>query len=71
MKLIAKNFRLLVSLWCLFVAAAAFAQVTLTGTITDSSGETMPGVSVKLKGNANIAAATNIDGRFALKLPNL
>lgn len=68
---LAKNFRLLVSLWCLFVATAAFAQVTITGKVTDSSGETMPGVSVRLKGNPAVAVATNIDGRFALQVPDL
>ncbi len=68
---LAKNLRLLVSLWCLFAAIFAFAQVTVTGTVLDNSGETMPGVSVRLKGNPSVAAATNVEGRFVIKVPNL
>lgn len=68
---LAKNFRLLVSLCCLMVASIAFAQATITGTVTDSSGETMPGVSIRLKGNNAVATATDVDGYFALRVPNL
>ena len=69
---LAKNFRLLVSLWCFFAAVVcAYAQVTVTGTVLDKDGETMPGVSVRLKSNPQVAAATDIDGHFTLKVPNL
>lgn len=68
----AMKLRLLATLWCFFVAAiCAYAQVTVTGTVTDKAGETMPGVSVRLKGNASVAAATDIDGKFTIKVPDL
>ena len=67
----AMKLRLLVSLWCLVAAICASAQVLVSGTVTDSTGETMPGVSVRLKGSTNVAAATDIDGRFSLKVPDL
>ncbi len=66
-----KNLRLLVSALCLVVATSVFAQITVTGTVKDNSGETMPGVSVRLKGNPSVAAATNIDGGFVISVPNL
>ena len=59
---------------CLIMAALAFdvsAQTVVTGTVCDSSGETMPGVSVVLKGNPSVSTATNIDGRFMLRVPDL
>ena len=72
MKLNLQKNRLLLSLWCFFAAAlCAYAQVTVTGTVTDKAGETMPGVSVRLKSNPQVAAATDIDGQFTLKVPNL
>ncbi len=69
---LAKSFRLLVSLWCLFAAAiCAYADVNVTGTVLDATGETLPGATVRLKGNAAVAVATNVDGRFMIKVPNL
>ena len=44
------------------------ADITITGTVTSSDGETLPGVSVKLKG-ASIGTSTNINGVFTLKVP--
>lgn len=68
---LAKNLRLLVSIWCLITAICVSAQVTVTGTVSDNSGETLPGASVVLKGNPAIAAATDYNGQFAIKVPNL
>lgn len=39
---------------------------TLKGTVTDSSGEPLMGVSVIVKGT-NLGAATNLDGEFSVK----
>ena len=41
------------------------AQTSVTGTITDTSGETMIGVSVMLKGTST-GTITDIDGRFQI-----
>ena len=40
----------------------------LKGTVTDTDGNTLPGVSVVVKGTA-IGAATDIDGHYKLSLP--
>jgi TonB-linked SusC/RagA family outer membrane protein len=45
----------------------AFAQNTsVTGTVTDESGEPLIGVSVLVKGMPTIGASTNINGAFSL-----
>ena len=54
-----------------FVAAAllsvsAYAQSTVSGTVTDASnGEGLPSVSVRVKGTNN-AAVTNFDGKYSI-----
>lgn len=68
---LAKNLRLLASIWCLVAAICVSAQVTVTGTVSDNTGETLPGASVVLKGNPSIAAATDYNGQFTIKVPNL
>jgi TonB-linked SusC/RagA family outer membrane protein len=42
--------------------------ITASGTITDSQGEPLPGVSVVEKGKATNGTMTDIDGRFSLKV---
>lgn len=44
-------------------------DVTVTGTVTDSSGVPLSGVSVQVKG-ASIGTATNAEGRFSLSVPD-
>ena len=44
------------------------AQTTVTGTVTDSSGEPVIGASVVEKGKSN-GAATDIDGNYRIALP--
>ena len=63
--------RLSVLLWCFVSVICATAQVIVTGTVFDSTGETLPSASVRLKGNPNVAVVTNIDGRFEIKVPDL
>ncbi len=40
----------------------------VTGTVTDASGETLIGLTVKVVGT-NIATATDIDGNYSIKVP--
>ncbi len=47
---------------------AAQSNVTVSGTVTDASGEPLAGVTVLVKGSS-IGSATDIDGQFAVKLP--
>ena len=44
-------------------------QITITGTVTDEQGETLPGVNVVIKGT-NIGVVTNMDGVFNITVPN-
>lgn len=51
----------------LMLPVLAFAQAaTVTGTVTDNTGEPLIGVSVFVKGTQN-GASTNIDGQFTVK----
>lgn len=51
-------------------ATTAWADV-VTGTVTDATGESLPGATVSLKGNSATGVATNIDGKFQLQVPDL
>ena len=44
------------------------AQTTVTGLVQDDSGEPLIGATVQEKGNASNGTATDIDGRFTLKV---
>ena len=49
-------------------AFEGFGQTIITGTVKDRSGETLPGVSVKLKGSS-IGANTNTSGDYSISVP--
>jgi len=59
--------KLLSTIACvLFVSASAFAQGTITGTVTDAqSGETLPGVNVVIQ-ELQRGTATDADGEFTI-----
>lgn len=44
--------------------------IIVTGTIVDENKEPVIGATVTLKGNARIGAATDIDGKFSLDVPD-
>src|SRR3712207_5086534 len=54
----------------LLIPASAFAQNqrTVTGTVSDETGEPLIGATVKVVGQP-IGAATDFDGRYTLKIP--
>ncbi|MFT5748285.1 MAG: iron complex outermembrane receptor protein [Saprospiraceae bacterium] len=60
--------RFILSLFGLFLSISIFAQVTLTGTITDESSETLVGATIFVKENQKVAI-TNTEGFF--KIENL
>jgi len=62
----AKVTSLLFALLMLPVLSFAADLVTVTGTVTDNSGEPLIGVSVFVKGTQN-GGTTNIDGEFSVK----
>jgi TonB-linked SusC/RagA family outer membrane protein len=45
------------------------APIDITGTVIDSKGQPLPGVTVKLKGTA-IATVTDMQGRYSIKIPD-
>ena len=53
---------LLLSMLCL----VTFAQKNLTGSVKDSNGDPMIGVTVKVKGTS-FGAATDLNGNFTLQ----
>lgn len=53
----------------MMLPASAFAQLrTVTGTVTDETGEPLIGATVKVAGTS-IGAVTNIDGQYAVRIP--
>lgn len=53
----------------MMLPASAFAQLrTVTGTVTDETGEPLIGASVTVAGTST-GAVTNIDGQYAVRIP--
>jgi len=53
----------------LFMTGAVFGQVSVTGTVTDESGTTLPGVTVVVSGTTN-GTITDVNGKYALQVEN-
>lgn len=52
----------------LFCGSVLLAQRTISGTVSDDSGEALIGVSVVVKGST-IGTATDVDGTYELSIP--
>ena len=52
----------------LFGASFALAQKTVTGTVTDESGEALIGASILVKGTTS-GTVTDLDGKYSLSVP--
>ncbi|WP_197092647.1 SusC/RagA family TonB-linked outer membrane protein [Labilibaculum euxinus] len=52
----------------IFLTSAVFGQVLVSGKVTDVSGESLPGVSVFVKGTS-VGSITDIDGDYSLEVP--
>lgn len=57
--------RRMLFLMLLLGSAGTWAQKTVTGTVSDPDGLTLPGVTVSVKGT-NEAVVTDIDGRYSI-----
>ncbi|MEI6142523.1 MAG: TonB-dependent receptor [Mariniphaga sp.] len=55
--------------FALLLSSAGWAQRSISGTVSDESGQPLPGVSVVVKGTTT-GVATNLDGKFSLNLPS-
>lgn len=60
---------ILVILMLLLGHAAIFAQVEVTGTVTDASGQGLPGVNIAIKGTTT-GGVTNLDGYYSISVPD-
>jgi len=58
----------LTALIMLFSSGLFAQQTTITGTVTDTEGTTMPGVTVVVKGTTT-GTSTDMDGKYALAVP--
>ncbi len=63
----ARGRTLLLFLFFQCLAAAAIAQVSISGKVTDASGTALPGITVAVK-NTKSGALTNADGHYSLNL---
>ncbi len=58
-----------------FVALSGFSlqihaqDITVTGVVKGTDGETVPGASVILKGSASVGTATDMNGNYKIKVP--
>lgn len=65
-KFLKLNKLLLLGLFCAFSVSAFAQSKTITGKVTDSTGEPIPGVSISIKGTTT-GTVSNIDGVYELK----
>lgn len=70
MKISQKTRYLLTWLLAVTFSLTAYAQdITVTGTVTDETGEPMVGATVMQKGSGN-GVSTDIDGNYSIKVPS-
>lgn len=63
-----KKFSLIIAM-LLFTVSATFAQRTVTGTVTDESGEALISVNVVVKGTTT-GTVTDLDGKYKISVPD-
>jgi len=64
-----KFFKQIQILFLLFLSLGAFAQQSVSGLITDSSGTPLPGVNVIIQGT-NIGVSSDFDGNYQINVDN-
>ncbi|AWW32393.1 SusC/RagA family TonB-linked outer membrane protein [Echinicola strongylocentroti] len=63
-----KHKLLLTTMLCLLLGFSAWAQGTVTGTITDDNGEPIPGASIRVV-DTNLGTITDLDGIYTIEVP--
>jgi TonB-linked SusC/RagA family outer membrane protein len=61
--------KVFVFLWLCLLPVITFAQIAITGTVIDATGETVIGANIVEKGTRN-SAVTDINGNFSLTVAN-
>ena len=51
------------------VSSMSMAQISITGTVFDENGQTLPGVNIQIKGITK-GTVSDMDGKFGLSVPN-
>ncbi|OJX88293.1 MAG: SusC/RagA family TonB-linked outer membrane protein [Paludibacter sp. 47-17] len=62
--------KFLAMLALVLISSGLAAQITVTGTVFDEAGESLPGVNIILKGQDK-GTITDFDGKFSLPVPNV
>ncbi len=60
------NFKILFLLLAMLSGLSSFAQIAVSGTITDTNGEPLPGVEILVVGTQN-GTASDFDGKYTIK----
>jgi TonB-linked SusC/RagA family outer membrane protein len=62
---------LVLAILLISTSSSSFAQtgIKVSGVIKDATGETLPGVNVKLRGTSKVAI-TDINGKYVIEVPN-
>ena len=63
------GYKLLDNNLIVIIPAKLLQQKTISGRITDTSGESLPGVNVVVKGTS-IGTVSNLDGHYSIAIPN-
>ncbi|MFT7587830.1 MAG: TonB-linked SusC/RagA family outer membrane protein [Limisphaerales bacterium] len=63
-----QNLRMGFIVMLLCLTAGLQAQINISGTVKDEGGESLPGVSISVKGTA-IGTSTDLDGKYSLEIP--
>ncbi len=63
------NTFVLVAMFCISQSILAQNRITITGTVTDEKNETLPSVTIRVKG-ATTGTLTDLSGNFSIAVPN-
>ncbi len=61
------KFKILLNMCLLFLVSVGYAQTIVSGTVTDESGEALPGVSIIIKGTSS-GTITDFEGKYKLEV---
>jgi len=65
-----KNKLFIAMIFALAIVQSINAQITVTGKITDTNGEAVPGANIRAKGYSDIGTITDLNGFYSLSVPD-
>lgn len=54
---------------CAIGMHVVYAQTTISGTVTDSKGDPVPGANIRAKGYSDVGTISDLDGKYSLSVP--